>query len=474
MIEEFLCFDSGLRPAAQAQPFFDGRIDEFLFRRFSVNEFERVFSDAVRHFLQLQVTLQTSPAERSLFDAQRRVTKRKPFIVEITVFLEPRDHRIDDRGVRVLALQQSLAQLRHRARLNRQEFDRAIECLAAQFVSSHEETIKCPTKKHKQHQAGRREQGQMMDGLLVIDKPTDLTSHDVVARVRHILHERRIGHTGTLDPFATGVLVLLLGKATRLAQFFNEEDKEYDAIIRLGYATDTGDRTGTPIDGPKPTQLGNWDEQKIEEALGGLRGWIDQVPPMYSAKKREGKKLYELARRGEQVDRQPVRVCVHEFTAIKPDGLLFKNNLDGTFDFRARVVCSSGTYVRTLAEDFGKRLSVGAHLAELRRTRVGDFNVESAITLDDLKTSFAEEALGELVVPPSAALSKLALVHLSGQDVRNVMHGREVSLAGSDWADGENVKLCDAGEQLIAIGRYNARRQVLHPHVVLREKQGFS
>jgi len=288
--------------------------------------------------------------------------------------------------------------------------------------------------------------------------------------VRHILHERRIGHTGTLDPFATGVLVVLLGKATRLAQFLSGEDKEYDAIIRLGYATETGDRTGTRIDGPNATNLRNWTEQEIEAALQGLRGWIDQVPPMYSAKKRGGEKLYELARRGEEVDREPVRVCIHEFTAIKPDGQLFKNNLDGTFDFRARVVCSSGTYVRTLAEDFGKRLSVSAHLAELRRTRVGDFRVENAVTLDDLKTSFAEESLGSLVVRPSAALSKLPFVHLSGQDVRNATNGREVRVARSEWADGENVKMCDAEDQLIAVGRYDAGAQLLHPHVVLSEK----
>ena len=309
-----------------------------------------------------------------------------------------------------------------------------------------------------------------MDGLLVIDKPVELTSHDVVARVRHILHERRIGHTGTLDPFATGVLVLLLGKATRLAQFLSGEDKEYDAIIRLGYATTTGDRTGTPIDGPKTTALGSWNEQQIETVLSSLRGWIDQVPPMYSAKKREGKKLYELARRGEEVDREPVRVCIHEFTAIKSDGQLFKDNQDGTFDFRAHVVCSSGTYVRTLAEDFGKRLSVGAHLAELRRTRVGEFDVANAVTLDDLKMSFAEEALGALLVPPGVALSKLPFVHLSAQDERNVSHGREVKVEGSGWADGENVKMCDSQAQLIAIGQYDAGAQLLRPRVVLKEK----
>lgn len=306
-----------------------------------------------------------------------------------------------------------------------------------------------------------------MDGLLVIDKPAGLTSHDVVARVRHILHERRVGHTGTLDPFATGVLVLMLGKATRLAQFLSADDKEYDAIIRLGYATDTGDRTGTRIDGPNERNKGDWDEPEIEAALASLRGWIDQVPPMYSAKKRDGKKLYELARRGESVDREPVRVCVHEFEAMKAGGQLMKDNHDGTFDLRAHVVCSSGSYVRTLAEDFGKRLSVGAHLAELRRTRVGDFSVERAVTLDDLKTGFAEEALGGLVVPPNAALSRLPLVHLSGQEVRNVLHGMEVKVEATEWEDGENVKMCDTDEQLIAIGRYDAGAHLINPRVVL-------
>lgn len=306
-----------------------------------------------------------------------------------------------------------------------------------------------------------------MDGVLVIDKPAGLTSHDVVGRTRHILHQRRIGHTGTLDPFATGVLVVMVGKGTRLAQFLSGVDKEYEAIIRLGYSTDTGDRTGKPISGP-PTNGGKWTEDEIEAALQSLRGNIDQVPPMYSAKKVEGKKLYELARRGETVERKPVRVCIYEFAAIRPEGQLIKDNLDGTFDFHARVSCSSGTYVRTLAEDFGKRLYVGAHLAELRRTRVGDLTIAQAITLDELKIHFAEESLGSVVLPLNAALSQLPFVHLSDEDVRRANHGREVSVAESEWADGENVKMCDAGDELIAIGQYDANAKRLHPRVVLR------
>jgi len=307
-----------------------------------------------------------------------------------------------------------------------------------------------------------------MDGALIIDKPAGLTSHDVVARARRILHERRVGHTGTLDPFATGVLVLLLGKATRLAQFLSGVDKEYEAIIRLGYSTDTGDRTGTPIAGP-PAKREALTEPEIEEALRSLRGNIDQVPPMYSAKKIEGKKLYELARRGESVERKPIHVCIYEFAVIKPGGQLIKDNLDGTFDLHTRVSCSSGTYVRTLAEDFGKRLYVGAHLAELRRTRVGDFSINHAITLDELKIHFGEESIGEVLVPPAAALSQLPFVHLTAEDVSRANHGREVKVAELNWSDGENVRMCDGDNELVAVGRYDANTNSLHPRVVLAE-----
>jgi tRNA pseudouridine55 synthase len=313
-----------------------------------------------------------------------------------------------------------------------------------------------------------------MDGVLVIDKPSGITSHDVIARARHILHERRIGHTGTLDPFATGVLVVLLGKATRLAQFLSGVDKEYEAIVRLGFATDTGDRTGTPIAGPELAPNKNWNEQEIEAAMQSLRGDIDQLPPMYSAKKVGGRKLYELARRGENVEREPIHVCIHEFEAIKPGGQLIKDNRDGTFDFHARVSCSSGTYVRTLAEDFGKRLYVGAHLAELKRTRVGDLTIDQAITLEQLKVHFGEESLGTVLLPPAAALSRLPSMHLSGEEVRRANHGREVMVDEAEWANGENVRMCDADERLIAVGQYDATAKRLHPRVVLSGEEASS
>lgn len=306
-----------------------------------------------------------------------------------------------------------------------------------------------------------------MDGVLIIDKPAGITSHDVVAQVRQILHERRIGHSGTLDPFATGVLAVLVGRATRLAQFLTASDKEYEAIIRLGFATDTGDRTGKPIDSPLMPSKTTWTEADIDKALLALTGDIEQVPPMYSAKKQQGRKLYELARRGETVHRDPIKVCIHEFHAIKTAGEMIKDNLDGTFDLAARVVCSSGTYVRVLAEDLGKRLGIGAHLAELRRTRVGPFQLTHATSLTELKVRFAEEALGTLLVPPSTALSHMPLLHLTSDDERKARHGMEVDVEGTDWTDGTQVRMCNYDDELIAIGDFDAKLNRLHPHVVL-------
>jgi tRNA pseudouridine55 synthase len=316
-----------------------------------------------------------------------------------------------------------------------------------------------------------------MDGVLSIDKPAGMTSHDVVDRVRHILHVRRVGHTGTLDPFATGLLVILIGRATRLAQFLSGLEKEYEAIIRLGYSTDTGDITGKRLADPAGTirEKGPWSREQIEAALESLRGRIDQVPPMYSAKKQAGKKLYELARRGEEVERQPVKVCIHAFEAIsgvgKPTGELLKDNLDGTFDFEVRVSCTAGTYVRTLAEDFGKRLNAGAHLAELRRTRVGDFSIHEAKTLEQLKVSLAEGGLGSILSAPDAALSRLPFFDLSAEDVSRVRNGLSIRVAGAAWANGERVRLRDEHQHLVAVAEFNAPEGTLHPSVVIAPEQ---
>lgn len=308
-----------------------------------------------------------------------------------------------------------------------------------------------------------------MDGALVIDKPIGVTSHDVVDEIRRILHVRRVGHTGTLDPFASGVLVLLVGRATRLAQFLSGLEKEYEAVIRLGYATDTGDVTGKRIEGEGkiPASPGPWSMDEIEIVLASLRGEIDQVPPMYSAKRQGGRRLYEFAREGQEVERKPVRICIYEFEPVIPGGQLLKDNLDGTFDFAVRVTCSPGTYVRTLAEDLGKRLAIGAHLAELRRIRVGDFHVSQAKTSAEVKESLTEGSLGKILYKPDEALSRLPFVNLSADDIRKVKHGLNVRVSEAVWADGERVRMRDQDGHLVAVGEYVGSEQSLHPSVVM-------
>lgn len=311
-----------------------------------------------------------------------------------------------------------------------------------------------------------------MDGVLIIDKPAGLTSHDVIARVRKILGERRVGHTGTLDPFATGVLVVLVGRATRLAQFLSGAEKEYEAVIRLGHTTDTGDVTGNRLTNltAETQRHTEFHREEIESALESLCGEIEQTPPMYSAKKIAGRKLYELARRGEEIERQPVRVTVKEFAPLTCDDVLLKPNDDGTCDLAARVVCSAGTYVRTLAEDFGQRLGVGAHLAALRRTRAGQFKIENAVTLDQLCEMAESVSAAQFLVSPDAALSHLPFTQLSVDDARRARHGITLQVDDGEsphWLDGQPVRLRDAEGQLIAIGIYQQGEKTIHPSVVI-------
>jgi tRNA pseudouridine55 synthase len=312
-----------------------------------------------------------------------------------------------------------------------------------------------------------------MDGCFIIDKPAGLTSHDVVARVRKTVGERRVGHTGTLDPFATGVLVVLVGRATRLAQFLSGAEKEYEAVIRLGFTTDTGDITGRRVDTEshaKAQSTQSFSKEDIGAAMASLRGQIQQTPPMYSARKIAGKKLYELARRGEEVERQPVRVNIKELVALTHDGALLNDNDDGTRDLRARVVCSAGTYIRTLAEDFGKQLGLGAHVAELRRTRAGQFKIEDAITLERLSELAQASSIEEMLVTPGAALSFLPALRLEVDAARRIGQGIDLQLEeenGSQWPNGQPVRLCNEDGQLIAVGIYDEEQRSVHPQVVI-------
>jgi tRNA pseudouridine55 synthase len=318
-----------------------------------------------------------------------------------------------------------------------------------------------------------------MNGALIIDKPAGMTSHDVVARVRRIIGEKRVGHTGTLDPFATGVLVVLVGRATRLAQFLSGAEKEYEAVIRLGYATDTGDITGARILS-EPRRVGvaggphakaqSLNEEEIESALASLRGEIEQTPPMYSAKKIAGKKLYEHARRGEEVERKAVRVTVNQFEALPSDGSLLKPNEDGTSDLAVRVVCSAGTYVRTLAETVGERLGVGAHLSELRRTRAGQFKIADAITLDRLSEVAQSGLIEQVLLSPDAALTHLPFLNLDAERAHSVRHGIDLQIEAvmaDGWSTGQPVRMRSTDGQLIAVGIYDENRGIVHPGVVI-------
>jgi tRNA pseudouridine55 synthase len=319
-------------------------------------------------------------------------------------------------------------------------------------------------------------------GVLVVDKPEGLTSHDVVARVRRILRTRRVGHTGTLDPFATGVLVVCVNRATRLAQFLVGDDKEYVATARFGYATDTGDLTGQPLTPVAPTSHVN--VEGLREALAHFRGRIRQVPPMYSAKKVGGVKLYEMARRGETVERRPVEVEIKELElcawpqessggqviptdsafALPNTSSPISENADGTRDCGLRVVCSSGTYVRTLAEDVGRRLGVGAHLTRLRRTRAGRSSLAHAVTLEALESLAASGRAAQSLIPMAAALD-LPEAFVTEAEQKMILQGRTVR-ARQTFDGGASVKLTAQGS-LLAVARYDALTNSLQPYVVL-------
>ena len=310
----------------------------------------------------------------------------------------------------------------------------------------------------------------MIDGILIVDKPEGLTSHDVVARLRRILKTKRIGHTGTLDPFATGVLVMLVGKATRLAQFLDKDKKEYKATIRFGFETDTGDGTGSP----KQIQNSKFKIQnsEIKEVLQDFRGEIEQTPPMYSAKKIAGKKLYELARKGIEIERKPVKITIYESELIKDQKPktedLQKNDFGlWTLDFGLRVSCSAGTYIRTLAEDIGKKLEIGAHLAALRRTGAGQFDLSKAVTLEGLEEIVSENKLDEVLISMNDALAHLPKVILNEEEIKNTQNGKKLSFEDAEFDNNQAIRMIDEAENLLAVGFYDEEQKYIQPRIVM-------
>ena len=268
---------------------------------------------------------------------------------------------------------------------------------------------------------GQGGQGSGASGIVIVDKPQGLTSHDVVARIRRLAGTRRVGHAGTLDPMATGVLVVGVEKATRLLGHLALSEKEYSATIRLGQATDTDDAEGQVI---AETPAAGVSEASLEAAVVTLTGEIEQVPPGYSAIKVAGKRAYRLAREGAAPELAARAVTVTAFT------VLAVRRVGDLLDADVTVTCSSGTYIRALARDLGRALGVGGHLTALRRTRVGPYEIATAATLDQLSATFAVIPLDE------AARVAFRPVQLTEDQARAVAHGVRVAIEDMDWPGG--------------------------------------
>ena len=253
-----------------------------------------------------------------------------------------------------------------------------------------------------------------MNGVLLIDKTADMTSHDVVIQIRRLFSTRKVGHAGTLDPFATGLLILCLGKATKTLQYFVEDVKEYEAVMKLGETTDSQDLTGVVLD-RRPIQ--DFSVAKIEEACISFVGEILQTPPMHSARRVNGQRLYTLARAGKIVEREarPVTIASLEITNLALPYVSF------------RVVCSKGTYIRTLANDLGEALGCGAHLTQLRRTRIGRFHVDEACSLEQLADCMPGAEREEALLPIDEALNSFPALTLDREEATRLMNGVKLS-----------------------------------------------
>lgn len=287
------------------------------------------------------------------------------------------------------------------------------------------------------------------DGVLVLYKEAGWTSHDVVAKVRALLGGMKVGHGGTLDPAATGVLPILVGRATRVAEYLLEWDKEYHAVLRLGETTDTQDATGVVL---TRAAVGDVKAEAIRDVVARFRGPRRQVPPMYSAVKVGGRPLYKAARAGETLARRARPITIHAIDVLALEGR----------DVTLRVVCSKGTYIRTLCADIGEALGVGAHLASLERRRVGPLSLDEALTVEQVSNCLVAGALSQRVLPLNLVLAGLPSVTVSDEEARRVLHGAPVTPSGLDAlraaVEPATVRLQDVRGRLLAIGTYDARR----------------
>ena len=264
-----------------------------------------------------------------------------------------------------------------------------------------------------------------ISGVLVVDKPVGLTSHDVVQIIRNGTNIRRAGHTGTLDPRASGVLVVLLGPAVRLSEYVSASDKRYQAVLRLGTRTDTYDAEGTVLES-SPVNI---TEEQFKESLSKFVGEIEQVPPPYSAIKVQGRRSYDLARSGEEVELAPRKINVYNLELLEwasPEAVI-------------DVYCSSGTYVRSLAHDVGEDLGCGAHLIGLRRTKSGRFSLRDAVPLSKLRDAFDKGNWYQYLIPAAEALSEWPAVELTSQEVDAIRHGNRIPADASVGSQARGV-----------------------------------
>ena len=292
------------------------------------------------------------------------------------------------------------------------------------------------------------------DGLIIVNKPEGWTSHDVVNKIRGIVGTRRVGHLGTLDPIATGVLPIMIGQVTKLAQFWEKSEKTYDAVVRFGFATTTYDREGDPTTAQTNPVLS---AEILEHCLVKFRGEIEQMPPPICAKRVGGVRAYKLNRRSVAAELAPVRVSIYELSATGIEGS------------RARIFvrCSSGTYVRAIAHELGAALGYGAHLESLIRIRSGPFRIEQSHTLEHLQLLRDEGRLEEALVSPTELLPDFPPVFVDDMTMRQIRNGRDFNVSPFRTDSGtKHVKAIGPDGKLVAIGRI-ALPHVYHPVVVL-------
>lgn len=301
----------------------------------------------------------------------------------------------------------------------------------------------------------------MINGIMNIYKEAGYTSHDVVAKLRGIVRQKKIGHTGTLDPDAVGVLPVCFGSATKLCDMMTDKSKEYEALMRLGVTTDTQDLSGKIL----KESVVNVSEAKLESVVMGFVGGYEQIPPMYSALKVNGKRLYELARAGKEVERQPRYVHIAQIRILAID----------LPDVRFTVECSKGTYIRTLCADIGERLGCGAAMAELKRTRVGNFRIEDAVRLSDVEEFMRMGTCEDHVIAPDRIFMEYKAASVKGGAENALLNGNKLFLkqldfdSGTFFEDGERIRVYNENQEFRAVYTYVKSEGVLKPFKMFLE-----